>query len=405
MTTTDYSWIQGLPKVSLHDHLDGGLQPDTIIEIAQDVGHELPVTDAQQLRRWFEESADSRSLERYLETFEHTLAVMQRAEDLRRVAKEHVITLAADGVIYGEVRWAPEQHTRAGLSIEQAILAVAEGLREGMEFVGRSGGRIMVNQIVCAMRQNDNSLAIAEAAVAHRQIGVVGFDLAGPEDGFPPSKHRPALEYLAEHFFPVTLHAGEAAGLESIRDAVLAGRALRIGHGVRVTEDFSYTTVGELDPDGQLMPGADPAQPILQLGELSSWIKDRRITLEVCPASNLQTDAAHAVDEFGKPQQDVWAATYAQHPVAVLREAGLAVAINPDNRLMSGTSITREFTELARTFGYGPMDFFELTINAIEGAFVSVDEKQMLMRSVQGPYMQAAQAQQPAGDEPEGQNN
>ncbi|GGH62684.1 adenosine deaminase [Rothia aerolata] len=391
-TTQDFSWIQRLPKVSLHDHLDGGLQPATVVEIAGEIGHKLPADSAEELAAWFAEAADSRSLEKYLETFEHTLAVMQRAEDLRRVAREHVLTLAGDGVVYGEVRWAPEQHTAAGLTMEQAIEAVADGLHDGMEFIAHNGGRVLVNQIICAMRQNDRSLEVAQLAVKYRRIGVVGFDLAGPEDGFPASKHRAALDYVAEHFLPVTLHAGEAAGLESIRSALLDGRALRLGHGVRITEDFRYTTVGEIDPEGKLMPGADPAQPILQLGEAASWVKDRRITLEVCPHSNLQTDAAYAVSE-GKPSTEEWARTYEQHPVAALREAGFSVAISPDNRLMSSTSITREFADLAKNFGYGAADFFELTVNAVEGAFVSMEEKQMLLRSIQGPYTQAIEAE------------
>lgn len=390
--SVDYSWIQTLPKICLHDHLDGGMQPQTMLEIAAEIGYELPESEADVLQQWFEGAADSHSLDRYLETFSHTLALMQRPQDLQRVAKEHVLTLAGDGVIYGEVRWAPEQHTLAGLSMDEAVEAVADGLMEGMELVAQHGGRVMVNQIICAMRQNKNSLEVAHVAVRHRRIGVVGFDLAGPEDGFACSDHQPALDYVAENFLPITLHAGEAAGLESIRTALLKGHALRLGHGVRITEDFTYTTVGEIDPQGQLMPGTDPQEPIVQLGQVASWVKDRRITLEVCPCSNLQTDAAFAVSD-GKVSQREFARTIAEHPVAALRDAGFAVAISPDNRLMSATSVSREFMELAKNFGYGASEFFELTMNAIEGAFVSFDEKQMLTRSVQGPYLKLMQAQ------------
>lgn len=397
-TEQDFSWIQSLPKVCLHDHLDGGVQTQTMIEIAQEIGHELPRDNAADLQKWFEEAANSRSLANYLKTFEHTIAVMQRPQDLRRVAHEHVLTLAADGVVYGEVRWAPEQHTNAGLSMEEAIEAVTDGLLAGMEEVAQSGGRVLVNQILCAMRQNDRSLEVAQLAVKYRRIGVAGFDLAGPEDGFSPANHRPALEYLAQNFMPVTLHAGEAAGIDSIRSALLDGRALRLGHGVRITEDFIYTTVGEVDPSGNLMLGADPSQQILQLGQIASWVKDRRITLEVCPCSNLQTDAAYAVRE-GAAHPTEWAASIAEHPVALLRDAGFSVALGPDNRLMSGTSMSREFMELAKAHSYGPQEFFELTMNAIEGAFVTMDEKQFLARSVQGPYMQLMQdaaSEQPA---------
>lgn len=389
--TADFSWIQTLPKVCLHDHLDGGLQPQTMIEIAEEVGHKLPETDPQKLQEWIEKAADSHSLESYLETFKHTVALMQSPEHLRRVAREQVLTLAGDGVVYGEVRWAPELHGQQGLSLDEAIEAVADGLMEGMEIVAEHGGRVLVNQIICAMRQNKASLEVAQAAVRHRRIGVVGFDLAGPEDGFSCEHHKPALDYVAQNFLPTTLHAGEAAGLESIRSALLDGRALRLGHGVRITEDFTYTTVGAVDPDGQLMPGADPQAPILQLGPVASWVKDRRITLEVCPCSNLQTDAAYAMEE-GKASTTELARSMKEHPVALLREAGFSVAVGPDNRLMSGTSMTHEFVELAQTFGFGPQEFFELTMNAVEGAFISMDEKQMLTRSIQGPYMQLMQA-------------
>lgn len=383
----DFSWIQSLPKVVLHDHLDGGLQPSTMVKIAAEVGHELPADDEAGLKAWFAEAANSHSLERYLETFSHTLALMQRAEDLQRVAFDHVMTLAGDGVIYGEVRWAPELHTEKGLSMQQAVDAVASGLLDGMEYVAERGGRILVNQILCGMRQNQRSLEVAQLAVANREQGVVGFDLAGPEAGHSCQEHREALEYARENFLPVTLHAGEAYGLESIRQAVLDGHALRLGHGVRITDDFRIARLSDLDPAQAVQEGE---REVLQLGPLASWIKDRRITLEVCPCSNLQTDAAQAASEVGRNSaQRTPARILDEHPVALLMAAGFSVAINPDNRLMSSTSMTREFTELARTFAYGPAEFFELTVNAIEGAFVSLEEKQMLMRSIQDAYAAA----------------
>lgn len=387
----DFSWIQTLPKVCLHDHLDGGLQAATIIEIAEEIGHELPTTDAAELQKWFVEAADSRSLVRYLETFAHTTAVMQREQDLRRVAYEHVMTLAADGVIYGEVRWAPELHTREGLTMQQAVDAVSAGLMDGMEYVAERGGRILVNQILSGMRQNKQTLEVAQLAVANRSQGVVGFDLAGPEKGYLPSQHQAALDYARENFLPITLHAGEADGLESIRDAVLNGHALRLGHGVQLTDDFSFKKLSDINPQAQ---GEEGDREVLNLGQLSSWIKDRRITLEVCLCSNLHTDAAQAASEIGRGAEERTPARIIdEHPVALLHAAGFSVSINPDNRLMSETSITSEFTELARVFGYGPAEFFELTINSIEGAFISLDEKQLLMRSIQGPYSQAMNAQ------------
>lgn len=380
----DFSWIQSLPKVCLHDHLDGGLQTATIIEISEEIGHELPETDPEKLQEWFNEAANSHSLVRYLETFSHTTAVMQREQDLRRVAFEHVMTLAADGVIYGEVRWAPELHTEGGLTMQQAIDAVSAGFMDGMEYVAERGGRILVNQLLCGMRQNDNALEVVKLAVANRGQGVVGFDLAGPEKEFPNHLHQEAIDYAVENFLPITLHAGEADGIESVRHAVVHGHALRLGHGVQLTDDFSFKKLGEINPQAS---GEEAEREVLNLGQLSSWVKDRRITLEVCPCSNLQTDAAQAASDIGRGAESRTPARIMdEHPVALLHAAGFAVTLNPDNRLMSATSVTREFTELARTFGYGPAEFFELTINAIEGAFISLDEKQLLMRSIQGPY-------------------
>lgn len=401
MSDTSITWLQSLPKVCLHDHLDGGLLPETIIELAQEIGHELPAQESQALATWFKEAADSRSLERYLETFEHTVAVMQTADNLRRVAAEHVLTLAADGVVYSEVRWAPELHLTQGLTMAQAVEAVADGLMDGMEQVGQAGGRILVNQILCAMRHQNNSLEVVKTALAYRPLGVVGFDLAGPEDGFSAANHAEALDLAARHFLPVTLHAGEAYGLESIREALVSGRALRLGHGVRITEDITTRTVAEIDPTGELMPAADREQPVLQLGEVAEWVKNRRTVLETCPCSNLQTDAAERLDRVGQGLGFEPARSHEDHPVALLLQAGFAVTINPDNRLMSATSMTREFAELARYHGFGLSEFFEVTLNAINGAFCSHDEKQALVRSIQLAYSQLALQEQ----EQEGKNS
>ncbi|MBF0808662.1 adenosine deaminase [Rothia nasimurium] len=384
------TWLQKLPKVCLHDHLDGGLLPETLIELADQVGHTLPATDPQELGEWFKQAADSRSLARYLETFEHTVAVMQTADNLRRVALEHVLTLAADGVIYGEVRWAPELHLRGGLTMAQAVEAVADGLMDGMEQVARAGGRILVNQILCAMRHQNNSLEVVKTALAYRALGVVGFDLAGPEDGYPTALCAEALNLAAEHFLPVTLHAGEAFGLASIREALVTGRALRLGHGVRITEDITARTLAEIDPDGSLMPGADPSQTVLQLGEVAEAVKNRRIVLETCPCSNLQTDAAEKASNVGQKKAFEPALSHEEHPAALLLQAGFAVTINPDNRLMSATSMNREFAELATHQGFGLPEFFEVTYNAINGAFCSFDEKQALLTSIQSAYGQLA---------------
>ena len=243
--------LKGLPKVSLHDHLDGGLRPATIIELAEAVGHTLPSTDPVALGEWFRESADSGSLVRYLETFDHTIAVMQTKEGLFRVAKEFVEDLADDGVVYGEVRWAPEQHLAKGLSLDEVVEAVQAGLDAGVDAVAETGRDIQVGQLITAMRHADRGQEIAELAVRHRNNGAVGFDIAGAEDGFLPSRFKDAFTYLAQHNFPVTVHAGEAAGLESIQSALVDGRALRLGHGVRIAEDVTVEFEEDEDADAQ----------------------------------------------------------------------------------------------------------------------------------------------------------
>lgn len=349
--------LQSLPKVSLHDHLDGGLRPETIIELAAASGHELPATDPDELRTWFHESADSGSLERYLETFEHTIAVMQTHDQLVRVAREFVEDLADDGVVYGEVRWAPEQHLTQGLSLDDAVEAVQEGLEAGMDAVDADGGYIEVGQIITAMRHADRGAEIAQLAVRHRDNGVVGFDIAGAEEGFLPSRFTEAFTYLAENNFPATVHAGEAAGLESIQDALVHGRALRLGHGVRIAEDI-HLDVQEVD-------GRDVGT--VTLGDLAQWVRDRQIPLELCPSSNLQTGAIAA---FGT--------TLGEHPIDLLHQLGFNVTVNTDNRLMSGVTLTSEFGLLVETFGYGLDTVLEFTLNAVHASFLPMEQREQL---------------------------
>lgn len=342
-----------IPAVCLHDHLDGALRPATIVELAREINHELPETDPVALGRWFEASANSGSLERYLTTFEHTAAVMQTADSLARVAEEYVLDCAADGLIHTEVRWAPEQHLAGGLSLEQAVDAVQEGLARGVAEVKASGGHISAVQILCAMRHMDRSLEIAQLVVDRVQAeagttslgdipgepapgSVVAFDLAGPEKGFPASDHQEALNLLAENLVPVTLHAGEADGPESIRDALVSGRALRIGHGVRLLED---------DPDAT--------------GVLSRWVRDRHIALEVCPCSNLQTGA---ISHWGESIKD--------HPITQLYRSGFTVTLSPDNRLMSATSVSHEMSLLLSEAGWSHRDLADVQLNAARAAFV-----------------------------------
>jgi adenosine deaminase len=361
--------LKGLPKVSLHDHLDGGLRPATIIELAEAAGHTLPSTDPVALGEWFRESADSGSLVRYLETFDHTIAVMQTKDGLFRVAKEFVEDLADDGVVYGEVRWAPEQHLQKGLSLDEAVEAVQAGLEAGVDAVAETGREIQVGQLITAMRHADRAQEIAELAVRHRNKGAVGFDIAGAEDGFPASRFKDAFTYLAQHNFPATVHAGEAAGLDSIQSALVDGRALRLGHGIRIAEDVTVEFEDDDDADESDNIG------LVSLGELASWVRDRGIALEICPSSNLQTGA---IAGFGEGIES--------HPLDMLYQLGFNVTINTDNRLMSGVTLTDEFELLVETFDYDLDDLLELTLNAAEAAFLPLEEKEALVEYINEAY-------------------
>ncbi len=357
--------INSLPKISLHDHLDGGLRPQTIVELSDELGLDLPATDAESLGAWFAAQSDSGSLVEYLKTFDVTIAVMQTTEGLARVAREFVEDLHADGVIYGEVRWAPEQHLGRGLSLDEVVDAVQGGIEDGIEAVAQAGGRIRIGQLVSAMRQNDNGLEIAQLAVRHRENGVVGFDIAGPEDGFPPSRMRTAFDYLAEHYLPTTVHAGEAAGLDSIRSALIDGRTLRLGHGVRLAEDIE---VGPAEGDSTLVT----------LGPLAEWVKDREIALELSPTSNLQTGAIAQ-----------WGSALADHPFDLLYQLGFRVTVNTDNRLMSNTTLSRELAVLSDAFGYDLGDLEVFQLNAAAGSFLPVEDREELAELVASGFDRA----------------
>jgi adenosine deaminase len=340
------------PKVLLHDHLDGGLRPRTIVELAAETGHLLPADDADSLRRWFEDSAGSGSLERYLETFVHTVAVMQTAAQLRRVAREAVLDLAADGVVYAEVRYAPEQHLEGGLSPERVVEAVRDGIVEGQEAARRDGQPIVVRQLLTAMRHQARSREIAELTTAYRNQGVVGFDIAGAEVGYPPTRHLDAFEYLQRENAHFTIHAGEAFGLPSIWQAIQWCGADRLGHGVRIIDDITV--------DGDRV----------DLGRLSAYVRDMRIPLEMCPHSNVQTGAA---------------ASIAEHPIGLLTRLRFRVTVNTDNRLMSQTSMGKEMTALVDAFGYTLEDLRWFTINAMKSAFLPFDERLAIIDDVIKP--------------------
>jgi adenosine deaminase len=341
-----------LPKVLLHDHLDGGLRPGTIVELADEVGHPLPTTDPTALGAWFVQAAGAGSLDRYLETFAHTVAVMQTAPALRRVAAEAIEDLAADGVVLAEVRFAPELHTTRGLTMAQVVDAVLEGFDEGVHRAAAAGRTIRAGAILSAMRQAGSSRAVAELALATRDRGVVGFDIAGPEAAFPPALHAEAFALVRDGLFPATVHAGEDGGLGSIAQAVQVGGALRLGHGVRIVDDLLD------DPDA--LGGA-------RLGPLAHWVRDRRIALETCPSSNIQTGAARDV---------------ATHPVTRLLRLGFAVTVNTDNRLQSGTTLGREMSLLVSQAGWTLEDLRRVTTTAAHHAFVHEDERTALIDEI-----------------------
>jgi adenosine deaminase len=346
----DRDLVRRAPKVLLHDHLDGGLRPATIVDLAQDIGHDLPAADAASLGSWFTESADSGSLERYLETFDHTVAVMQTAEQLTRVARECVEDLADDGVVYAEVRYAPEQHLAGDLTLDEVVAAVQEGFDEGQ---AAAGGRIVVRQLLTAMRHQARSREIAELSVAWRDRGVAGFDIAGAEAGYPPTRHLDAFEYLQRENAHFTIHAGEAFGLPSIWQAIQWCGADRLGHGVRIIDDIKVADDGSVE-----------------LGRLAAYVRDQRIPLEMCPFSNLQTGAA---------------ASIAEHPIGLLTRLRFRVTVNTDNRLMSGTSMTREMTALSEAFGYGLAEMRWFTINAMKSAFLPFDERLAIIDDIIKP--------------------
>src|ERR1700747_1829349 len=348
--------LRSAPKVLLHDHLDGGLRPQTVLDLAREIGYQdLPGDNVEELTRKLTEGAHRGHLEIYLDAFRHTVAVMQTAEALRRVAAECAEDLAADGVVYAEVRFAPELHTERGLSLDQVVEAVLDGFREG-----RKGRGITVYALLTAMRTAGRSLEIAELAVPHRDRGVVGFDIAGAEAGFPPSRHLDAFQYIKRENFHITIHAGEGFGLPSIWEAVQWCGTERLGHGVRIVDDIQISQAGNV-----------------RLGRLSAYVRDRRIPLEMCPTSNVQTGAAPSI---------------ALHPIRLLRQLSFRVTVNTDNRLMSQVTLSSEFHRLVEEFGYGWTDIEWLTVKAMKRAFAGFDERLRLITTVIKPAFATARA-------------
>jgi len=344
----DLDTIRRAPKVLLHDHLDGGVRPVTVIDLAGDIGYgDLPTKNPDDLAAWFTRGADRGSLESYLEGFAHTVAVMQTPDALHRVAVECAEDLADDGIVYAEIRFAPELHTSMGLSLDQVVDAVLTGFRDG------SGGRgITIGALVTAMRTAARSREIAQLAVRWRDDGVVGFDIAGAEAGYPPTRHLDAFHLVQRENSHITIHAGESFGLRSIWEAVQFCGAERLGHGVRIVDDIDTTT--------------DPPT----LGKLAAFVRDRRIPLEMCPTSNVHTRAAPTLEE---------------HPLDLLRRLRFRVTVNTDNRLMSGVTLSSELAAVSKTFDLGIAELRWLTVNAMKSAFWPFDERLALINDVIKP--------------------
>ena len=331
--------IRALPKVLLHEHLDGGLRPATVIDLAAAHGYDgLPTTDPGELAAWFHRGAQRGNLPEYLEGFIHTIAVMQTPDSLERVAFEFIEDMYDDGVVYAEVRFAPVYHTGGGLTQDEVVAAVIRGLKRGEHQFGVRWGLI-----ICAMRHMKTSLEAAELAIRCRDMGVVGFDLAGGEHGFPPKKHVEAFQAIERANFHITIHAGEAYGPESIWQALQYCGAHRLGHATRLRDDI------EVFPDGTM-----------HLGTLAQYVLDRRVPLEMCLLSNLHTGACASLEE---------------HPFGLFFRRGFRVCLNTDDRLMSDTSMTKETTLAAELFDLSLADLEKLSLNAMKSAFAPYDER------------------------------
>ena len=331
--------IRSLPKVLLHEHLDGGLRPSTVIELASELGYDgLPTTDPKELAAWFHRGAQRGNLPEYLEGFQHTIAVMQTAESLERVAFEFIEDMFEDGVVYAEVRFAPVYHTERGLSQDEVVHAVIRGLKRGEKKYGVAWGLI-----ICAMRHMKNSEEAAELAIRCRDAGVVGFDLAGGEDGFPPKKHVEAFQAIERANFYITIHAGEAYGPESIWQALQYCGAHRLGHATRLRDDI------EVFADGTM-----------HLGRLAQYVLDRRVPLEMCLLSNLHTGACPTLED---------------HPFGIFFRRGFRVCLNTDDRLMSDTTMTKETILATELFDLSLAELEKLSLNAMKSAFAPFDKR------------------------------
>lgn len=354
----NYEIIRQVPKVLLHDHLDGGLRPKTVIELAKDIKYDkLPTEDPVELANWFHRGANKGNLTEYLQGFAHTCGVMQTKEALERVAFEMIEDMYYDGVVYVETRFAPVFHTEFGLTLDEVVQAVLDGLERGKQKYNVEYGLIL-----CAMRNQNTSLQIAELAVKFREKGVVGFDLAGEEGGYPPKHHIDAFEYIQRENFNITIHAGEGYGKDSIWQALQWCNAHRIGHATKLVEDF------EIDENGN----------IVKLGYLAQYVLDKRIPLEICLLSNVHTGAVKDLQS---------------HPFGLFYKLKFRVFINTDDRLMSDTSMTKEFQFAVEYFDIGLDDMEKLTINAMKSAFIPYKDRIRIIYDIIKPGYQKMRSQ------------
>ena len=349
--------IQSLPKAVLHDHLDGGLRVATILELADEYGYtDLPADDVNTLTDWFDQGR-SGSLERYLEAFEHTVAVMCTETAIQRTAYEAGADLAAQGVVYAEIRFGPSLHMIHDLSREAAIEAVLDGLAAAQRETG-----IVLCGIAAALRHDTDSEEVVRAAIPYLDRGLVAFDLAGPEAGFPADDHLAACQLARDAGLGLTIHAGEADSAASIWRAVARCGATRIGHGVQIADETNFN-----------------GQTLTELAPLARRIRDHRIPLEVAITSNLNTSAFPSAPE---------------HPFGALYRSGFNVSINTDNRLMSGITLTDEYELAAATFGLGPDDLSAITVNALEAGFGDWPTRRRLIDDVVRPAYARAESSQ-----------
>jgi adenosine deaminase len=329
--------LRALPKAELHCHLDGSLRPHTLIELGREYGIAMPAWHPDALAD-FMMVRDARHLEDYLQRFAITLSVLQHADALERVSYELVEDAAREGVRYIEIRYAPVLNLRHGLSLGEAVEAPLRGIERAQRDFGT-----LARVIICGLRHlsPEISFELAELAAAYRGRGVVGFDLAGAELGHPARAHAAAFDFARRHDLALTVHAGEGAGADSVREAVFDCYAERIGHATHLVDDEM----------------------------LSEYVNDHRIALEICLTSNVQT---HAV------------ASYEEHPLRAYHDRGMNVVLNTDNRLMSGTTLTDEYLLAARHLDFTFEELAEIALNSFASAFLPWPERHALMEAARG---------------------